>query len=115
MSKEAPSESECQRLRRIAARFLDKNAPATWVYTGDNEDAQTLFQNAGFDTVPNVDLQIQLCLIRTMYQYLEQDAKLMLSQNMKVEDLVDPATYLDIIVAYCKFVKDGLEMLRKKL
>ncbi|KAJ3063277.1 hypothetical protein HK102_008522 [Quaeritorhiza haematococci] len=114
MSKEPPSESECQRLCRIATRFLDEDVSRTWKYTGDNEDAQTLFRNAGFDTVHNIDLQDRFAFIVAMHQYLERDAKLLLSKNMKVEDLVDPAEYLDEVVNYCKFLENGL-MLRKKL
>ncbi|KAJ3058429.1 hypothetical protein HK102_010507, partial [Quaeritorhiza haematococci] len=92
-----------------------KDALRTWVYTGDNEDAQTLFRNVGFDTVPKVELQDRFIFVLAMYQYLEQDAKLLLSKSMKVEDLLAPTKYLDRVVDYCKTLTDGVEMLREKL
>ncbi|KAJ3059991.1 hypothetical protein HK102_009724, partial [Quaeritorhiza haematococci] len=107
-----PDPSWSQRLYRIAKGVLDDRGRGNGVSAKDYEDAQTLLWNAGYGIVPNLALQARFAFIMTMHECLEHDARLLLSKNMRVQDLVDPAKYLDHFVRY---FKDGLGMLREKL
>ncbi|KAJ3058492.1 hypothetical protein HK102_010474, partial [Quaeritorhiza haematococci] len=106
-----PDHSWSQRLYRIAKGVLDDRGRGNEVSAEDYEDAQTLSWNAGYGIVPNYDLQNRFAFIMAMHECLEHDARLMLSKNMRVQDLVDPAKYFNHFVGY---FKDGLGMLREK-